>query len=752
MKKTALILFESLLAMVAGAQDGDTNTPSQPLYMAPVPRTNSIVPVSGFYPEWWQGEDACTADDGIPDQWKRRTHTFKYGPDDDPDGDGLTNLQEFWLCTDSRRARTMGGIFTDGELVGMGRDPLAPIDYTPNEYQNLWSGSGYGFYAPPNSDGFVPWYALGLPAPSSGNADVWVEVKTTRSAALDYSAGSTGSAGGIIFPAGQYTVKLRLPLDCDTMLRLLPCPGGETENYPSLQGELWVAKMTVGFATSNGQSTDEKLLTLAENHKALIVELRAEVKKQFAPLSRFGIQSAPADDGNPANELRVRYINAIDESPCYCGGAATLHEFTATNLLGLEGKDVRWSANYGTMSPGFGIKSALHILGIPSDASKVTITATANIDDTHTVKVEVEKSICTPPCGVVGYSCCNSCPNFSIDPYSFLLPMNGSPETINVVSNNCAGFSGGVDWTVDPPSGLTVVSTSDSSFTFDPSESEPGGYFVTAKSQTHPGYYDTAVVYIVGIKVNGFSADELWPLHTNMFIVRHQVTCFAETIPPNFPLPIEYSLVGDNFGATIDRFTGVITPGYDRSGELTVRASFSYFADCYDEDKITIRAVPVAVTNSVIITDETTTDWMYYGAGWLHSFSGTGGSLAGVIISETVRKNFPDPFKYKGYFNPGMENSWVLDSNGTMNFPDVYLMPRTVINAALFTNLPQTASSSQWYHWRCELCRYWPKFTGPNLLTYILDIDEEGKLIFITNAYGVSYTNDYKWLRTPDFY
>src|SRR6478672_6845938 len=68
-----------------------------------------------------------TVGDGIPDDWKI-AHGFD--PNDpsvagqDPDGDGLTNLQEFQLGTDPRNPDTDGDGVSDGEEVKRGTNPL----------------------------------------------------------------------------------------------------------------------------------------------------------------------------------------------------------------------------------------------------------------------------------------------------------------------------------------------------------------------------------------------------------------------------------------------------------------------------------------------------------------------------------------------------------------------------------------------------------------------------------------------------
>ncbi|MCL1909950.1 MAG: hypothetical protein FWG05_03335, partial [Kiritimatiellaeota bacterium] len=655
-----------------------------------VPRTNSITPVAGYYPEHWKGDDTCTLGDGLPDEWRRRTHTIGYDADIDLDGDGLTIRQEFWYGTDPRRARTMGGPFTDGELYEMGRDPLEPVDLTPNEDPALWAGTNYGAYSTPDSDGFVPWYAQNLPAPSENNVDVWVDIKTTRSAALDM--GASGTFGGILFPAGKYTVKLRLPLDHDTQLNLIAYPNALTETHPpQLDGELWVARMVVSFAPRNGQDIGGNILTIAENHKIVILENIKDIITHFAPTTRFTIQSAP-ENKNPNSDVKNKRIEIVSHNKsCYCGGTATLGEFVATNLVGITGADISWSANYGYMNPGNGLKSWAYVSG----ADEVTVTAYAIIDGTNYISNGVTIHRCAPPCGGGGVSCCSVCPNFSIEPKLRILSCKEPIGLLNVVSNNCAGFSGGVEWTVEPPEGLDVFGTTDSIFGFRPKNSTTGKYIVTASSTTHPGFSDSAEVYICDIEITGFSAEEIRLLHTNAVIASHLVTCHVNVMPPDVPLPLMFSFVGDDFGADITPLTGIIKPGYDRSGELTVRVEITGIGVCYDEAKITIRARPVKVIDS-FVTYQITEYKRYYGSDWRHTFSGTGGSLAKIEISESVKRKKPYPFKYEEKnITPSHSNASILDANGTMHGVDMYNFSRNGIDASLFKTFPQTMRSWQ---------------------------------------------------------
>src|SRR5947209_10237332 len=68
-----------------------------------------------------------TVGDGIPDDWKIAHGLDPNDPTvagQDPDGDGLTNLQEFQLGTDPRNPDTDGDGVSDGEEVKRGTNPL----------------------------------------------------------------------------------------------------------------------------------------------------------------------------------------------------------------------------------------------------------------------------------------------------------------------------------------------------------------------------------------------------------------------------------------------------------------------------------------------------------------------------------------------------------------------------------------------------------------------------------------------------
>jgi hypothetical protein len=246
------------------------------------------------------------------------------------------------------------------------------------------------------------------------------------------------------------------------------------------------------------------------------------------------------------------------------------------------------------------------------------------------------------------------------------------------------------------------------------------------------------------ITITGFSVDPTWAVGDGGSVANHVSTPQVTTNPAD--TPVLFSLTGESQGATIDSTTGLVTPGSDDSGLITVRAANAEKPSCYGERMLLIRARPVAVAQSVAVPAGLLPN--FYGGNWTHTFNSTGGHLAGVGISETVMTAQPNPFGWSFNIQPGAPNVWTLDANGVMLTPDQYRTETSLFDGRHWLpsppnpGLPHTGTDQQWYHWWCPLDGIWSEFTGPAGIdvTMALALPE---ITVTTAAYGLAVVDSY---------
>ena len=223
---TVLLLAAFLLAPHVVSKPGGTNAPPQ--------RTAARTGAGAALPDWFLalGYDPADADaSGIPDCWEKWTHTRNMAATADPDGDGLSNLDEFLAQTDPLRADTDGDGLSDAdEVAGLSSgvpdlDPLSLATFLADEpdadengVPDLWDGTLLPQFWGTDAQGFPAW--LNVPPEAATNADAIIRIDSSRTVALSWGEGPDESI--LLPPCTNLALRLRLPTDETRTIRLDP--------------------------------------------------------------------------------------------------------------------------------------------------------------------------------------------------------------------------------------------------------------------------------------------------------------------------------------------------------------------------------------------------------------------------------------------------------------------------------------------------------------------------------------------------
>lgn len=333
--QTLVIVF--LIAVTAiGGNKGGTNDPP----MRAGGGLLRTIPAEDL-PSWFVGlgYPATDADaSGIPDCWEKWTHTSGMPTDADPDGDGLTNLDEFGAQTDPIRADTDGdGIDDATELAGLAAgvadlDPATPATFAADEpdadgdgIPDLWEDSYPWTYEGVDANGFPLWFDF--PAAGEDNYDVRATVSSSRHALLSWGGGEGSSI--LLPPCTNLALRLRLSADDMKTLALSPSPNASTNPVGT-----WRGAVVADWDERRGLPTEDDRVavpngTMVDRSERESVSVEAWMPQ---PALRSGGPTRGRRRGSPEITFTPRTIKLIPlEGSCRIHGPDPLIQVVATN-------------------------------------------------------------------------------------------------------------------------------------------------------------------------------------------------------------------------------------------------------------------------------------------------------------------------------------------------------------------------------------------------------------------------------------
>ncbi|MGI5869852.1 MAG: hypothetical protein ACOX9C_10480, partial [Kiritimatiellia bacterium] len=314
-----------------------------------------------------------------------------------------------------RTADTDGDGFDDAFEVAHGMDPITQEDFTPvepdengNGVIDIWEGTSYLYgFTDADNNGFDDCYeAYHLETASAGNYDVRVDVFTTRSAVLTWTA-TNETHGIVLLPTTGTSVRLRLPFGADTQIRLLPSPEGT--DPPA--GELWKSRMRVAFSPRSGQRLFGNALVSQDAmiaHKVVVQERAIEL---FAASPASGPQTLSSTGGGalgPGTEIKAGMFEVVFADNYHDVGDG-VGAFTVTNHVGMGDATYHWISEFGDMEPDSGVESWLTVARLPGHGEDMTVVTTAELDSVSRVAVTSIVGKCISRV----FSACLSTNNFS---------------------------------------------------------------------------------------------------------------------------------------------------------------------------------------------------------------------------------------------------------------------------------------------------------------------------------------------------